>query len=207
MFTGLVEELGTVAHIQVDAGGGRLKIEAPKVAVGLEIDESVATNGVCLTVVALAGSTFDVDLAPETLSRTNLGQLTMGDRVALERSVTLQTRLGGHLVQGHIDGTAEIIKAKNDGLQRSMRFRASPELARYIVPKGFVALDGASLTVVDCDRETFGIALIPHSAELTTLGFRQAGDLVNVEVDLIAKYVERFLQERPPLASLEGKHG
>jgi len=196
MFTGLVEELGAVLSISATAEGGRLAIAAPKVSDGLTVDESVATNGVCLTVVAVEGQRFEVDLAPETLSRTNLGRLRPGDRVALERSVTLQTRLGGHLVQGHVDGTAIIVEAKREGIQRSMRFESGPEIMRYIVPKGFVALDGASLTVVDADAASFSIALIPHSAELTTLGFRGVGEPVNVEVDLIAKYVERFVEAR-----------
>jgi riboflavin synthase len=209
MFTGIVEELGMVAAIEVTHDGGRLTLDAPKVAEGLKVDESVATNGVCLTVVAVRGQQFEADLAPETLSRTNLGQLSPGDRVCLERSVTLETRLGGHLVQGHIDGTAGIVSVEPQGIQRLIRFQAAPEIVRYIVPKGFVALDGASLTVVDADRDRFSIALIPHSAELTTLGFKGAGDCVNVEVDLIAKYVERFLRQLPlPPGEGEGQgHG
>lgn len=196
MFTGIVEELGTVASIDISRDGGRLTLNAPKVTDGLKVDESVATNGVCLTVVAVSGPQFEADLAPETLSRTNLGQLQAGDRVCLERSVTLETRMGGHLVQGHIDGTGTIASVEPQGIQKFVRFRASPEIVRYIVPKGFVALDGASLTVVDAASDTFSIALIPHSAELTTLGFKAAGDCVNVEVDLIAKYVERFMETR-----------
>jgi riboflavin synthase len=206
MFTGIVEELGTVAAINIDASGGRLSLEAPRVAEGLHVDESVATNGVCLTAVAVNGTKFEVDLAPETLSRTNLGALKPGDRVSLERSVTLQTRLGGHLVQGHVDGTAKVTDVRPEGIQRTIRFEAGPEIMRYIVPKGFVALDGASLTVVDCDARSFSIALIPHSAELTTLGFKNAGDAVNVEVDMIAKYVERFVEQRT-VAGLEGSIG
>lgn len=196
MFTGIVEELGSVAAINVTGDGGRLTLSAPKVTQGLKVDESVATNGVCLTVVAVKDWQFEADLAPETLSRTNLGQLRQGDRVCLERSVTLETRMGGHLVQGHIDGTASIAAVEPQGIQKLIRFEAEPEIVRYIVPKGFVALDGASLTVVDAGSRGFSIALIPHSAELTTLGFKNAGDGVNVEVDLIAKYVERFMQAR-----------
>jgi riboflavin synthase len=196
MFTGIVEELGAVAAIKVNHDGGRLTLTAPKVTDGLKIDESVATNGVCLTVVAVHGQQFEADLAPETLSRTNLGQLKPGDRVCLERSVTLDTRMGGHLVQGHIDGTASIMSIEAQGIQRFIRFQGPPEIVRYIVPKGFIALDGASLTVIDASKDAFSIALIPHSAELTTLGFKTAGDCVNVEVDLIAKYVERFMEVR-----------
>jgi riboflavin synthase len=196
MFTGIVEELGTVAAIDVTASGGRLTLDAPMVSEGLRVDESVATNGVCLTAVAVNEPRFEVDLAPETLSRTNLGGLRPGDRVCLERSVTLQTRMGGHLVQGHVDGTATIAEVKPEGIQRTMRFQAGREIMRYVVPKGFVALDGVSLTVVDCDAGGFSIALIPHSADLTTLGFKQVGDKVNVEVDMIAKYVERFVEQR-----------
>lgn len=196
MFTGLIEELGSVGAIDVNSDGGRLTLTAPKVTQGLKVDESVATNGVCLTVVALGHQEFEADLAPETLSRTNLGQLRAGDRVCLERSVTLETRMGGHLVQGHIDGTASIASVEPQGIQKLISFHAEPAIARYIVPKGFVAIDGASLTVVDADDSGFSIALIPHSAELTTLGFKGVGDCVNVEVDLIAKYVERFVQVR-----------
>ncbi|HEY8691225.1 MAG TPA: riboflavin synthase [Chloroflexota bacterium] len=196
MFTGIVEELGTVASIHVNGSGGRLRLQAPKVSDGLRVDESVATNGVCLTAVAIDRQQFEVDLAPETLSRTNLGQLQPGDQVCLERSVTLATRMGGHLVQGHVDGTATITAVEPEGIQRTIRFEASPDVVRYIVPKGFVALDGVSLTVVDCDASSFSIALIPHSAEMTTLGFKGVGDAVNVEVDMIAKYVERFVEQR-----------
>lgn len=196
MFTGIVEELGTVVAINVDVHGGRLTLEAPKVSAGLRVDESVATNGVCLTAVAVNEPRFEVDLAPETLSRSNLGRLRGGDRVCLERSVTLETRLGGHLVQGHVDGTAEIVEVRPEGIQKSIRFRAGADIMRYVVPKGFIAVDGASLTVVDCDEDGFSIALIPHSAEMTTLGFKNAGDTVNIEVDMIAKYVERFVELR-----------
>jgi riboflavin synthase len=196
MFTGIVEELGTVAAIQVDKAGGRLTLEAPRVSEDLRVDDSVATNGVCLTAVAVDPPRFEVDLAPETLSRTNLSALKRGDRVCLERSVTLNTRLGGHLVQGHVDGTATIEDIRPEGIQRTIRFSAGRDILRYIVAKGFVALDGVSLTVVDCDDRGFSIALIPHSAELTTLGFKRVGDTVNVEVDLIAKYVERFVEAR-----------
>ena len=191
MFTGIVEELGTVATIKVNGAGGRLTLEAPTISDDLRVDESVATNGVCLTAVAVNRPRFDVDLAPETLSRTNLGALKTGDRVCLERSVTLSTRL-----QGHVDGTATIADIRPEGIQRTMRFSASPDILRYIVAKGFVALDGVSLTVVDCDASSFSIALIPHSAEMTTLGFKNVGDTVNVEVDMIAKYVERFVEQR-----------
>jgi riboflavin synthase len=196
VFTGIVEELGSVASIDVTDSGGRLRLLAPKVSDGLRVDESVATNGVCLTAVAVEGQHFEVDLAPETLSRTNLGGLNVGDRVCLERSVTLATRMGGHLVQGHVDGTATINAVEPEGIQRTIRFEASPEIVRYIVQKGFVALDGVSLTVVDRGASSFSIALIPHSADMTTLGFKGPGDAVNVEVDMIAKYVERFVEQR-----------
>jgi riboflavin synthase len=196
VFTGIVEELGTVARIALTEAGGRLRLRAAKVSEGLRVDESVATNGVCLTAVTVDDQEFEVDLAPETLSRTNLGRLASGDRVCLERSVTLSTRMGGHLVQGHVDGTATIAQVLPEGIQRTIRFDTAPDIARYIVPKGFVALDGVSLTVVDCDHHTFSIALIPHSAQMTTLGFKGVGDLVNVEVDMIAKYVERFVELR-----------
>ncbi len=196
MFTGIVQELGTVDSLELASSGGRLTVRAPKLAPRLSVDESVATNGVCLTVVACDGSAFTADLAPETLGRTNLGQLRPGSRVCLERSVTLETPLGGHLVQGHVDGLATLVERAAVGIQTTLRFEAPPHIARYVVEKGFIALDGVSLTVASCHGSAFGIALIPHSAELTTLGAKRVGESVNVEVDLFAKYIERFLDLR-----------
>ncbi|MGH2364436.1 MAG: riboflavin synthase [Chloroflexota bacterium] len=198
MFTGIVQELGTVAELRLSPGGARITVAAPAIAAALHVDDSVAVNGVCLTVVECSASTFSADVVPETLSRSNLGQLHAGSQVDLEPAVTMATPLGGHLVQGHVDGTATIVERTRQGLQEEVVFAAAPALLRYVVPKGFIALDGVSLTVVDCDAQRFSIALIPHSARRTTLGSKLAGDVVNVEVDLVAKYVERFLQGAAP---------
>ncbi len=202
MFTGIVQELGRVLAVNLATEGGRLSVLAPQTAPALNVDDSVAVNGVCLTVIARDESSFTVEVVPETLSRTDLGELKAGDRVCLEAAVTMSTPLGGHLVQGHIDGTATIVERTRDGLQESILFEASPQIMRYIVPKGFVALDGVSLTVVDCDQDRFSIALIPHSAAQTTLGLKQVGQPVNVEVDMVAKYVERFIGETSKGGSL-----
>ncbi|MDE3074845.1 MAG: riboflavin synthase [Chloroflexota bacterium] len=205
MFTGIVQELGTVKAVDLTAAGGRLSISGPKTVAALRIDDSVAVNGVCLTVVDLAGDIFTAEVVPETLSRTNLGQLAAGDPVCLEPAVTMATPLGGHLVQGHVDGMATITERRREGLQEAMRFQAAPEILRYVVPKAFIALDGVSLTVVECDERAFSIALIPHSAAMTTLGRKAVGQRVNVEVDLVAKYVERFVSEQA--ASHTSKEG
>jgi riboflavin synthase len=161
------------------------------------VDESVATNGVCLTVVAVHGQRFEADLAPETLSRTNLGRLGPGDRVCLERSVTLQTRLGGHLVQGHVDGVGTITaRVEHDGYDE-VRIGVPADLGRYLAGKGAVAVDGISLTVIDvvdsADGTEFGVGIIPETRKATTMGARRVGDRINIEVDVMAKYAERLL--------------
>jgi riboflavin synthase len=200
MFTGLVEELGRVRAVTPNATGARLEIEATTVLEDATMGASIAVNGCCLTVVDLAASSFAADAVEETMSRTSLGALAPGDPVNLERPVRLSDRLGGHLVQGHVDGVGQVRERTvlPDGSTR-IGISAPDALLRYIVEKGSIAVDGVSLTVAGVDEGGFEFALIPHTATVTTLGTREVGAAVNLEVDLLAKYVERlaapFLRE------------
>jgi riboflavin synthase len=200
MFTGIVEELGTVRHLALHASGARLEIEATTVLEDVSIGESIAVNGCCLTVVGHGTSWWAADAVVETLRRTCLGELRTGDRVNLERPVRLADRLGGHLVQGHIDGTGRIAERLPgpDGSAQVQIELPTADLLRYVVEKGSIAVDGVSLTVVGVERDRFSVALIPHTLAATTLGVKHVGAAVNLEVDLIAKYVERLLD---PMAS------
>ena len=193
MFTGLVEELGRVRAAVPNATGARLEIEASAVLGDATPGASIAVNGCCLTVVALGASWFAADAVEETLRRTSLGRLVAGDPVNLERPVRLSDRLGGHLVQGHVDGVGEIAARDPlpDGSTR-VRVAAPAGVLRYVVEKGSIAVDGVSLTVAGVDGESFDFALIPHTATVTTLGTKGPGEPVNLEVDLVAKYVERL---------------
>lgn len=189
MFTGIVEELGSVRSIDTSAGGARLVVSAATVLDDAGIGDSIAVNGCCLTVVELGPGWWAADAVPETLSRTNLGRLQAGDPVNLERPVVAGGRLGGHIVQGHVDGVGTVVQAAPD-----LRVQAGAEIMAYLVEKGSVTVDGVSLTVVSVLDDSFTVAVIPHTMEVTTLGRRKVGDLVNLEVDLIAKYTERLLQ-------------
>ena len=195
MFTGIVEEMGRVVRI-VDLGDAlRLTIESTRTPIDLVEGGSVAVNGCCLTVVAPMGSTFDTDVMKETLDRTSLAQVAAGDAVNLERAVRAGGRLDGHIVQGHVDGVATVVRRQASEHWEVVTFAVPAELARYLAVKGSVALDGTSLTVVDVidhDQAQFTVSLIPTTLAGTTLGIRQPGDLVNIEVDVIAKYVERL---------------
>jgi len=193
MFTGLVESLGTVHEVIFEGGGCRLTVEAPDIAAELTIGQSVAINGACLTVVVCDAQTCSFQLGPETLQRTNLGELRQGDRVNLERALRLSDRLGGHLVQGHIDGVGHLAQRRTEGEWVTMWFTCPPELAAHMVPKGSVAVDGVSLTIVEVGENRFSVALIPHTLAHTTLGFKGPGDAVNLETDLLAKYVWKFM--------------
>lgn len=193
MFTGLVEVLGSVRDLVVDGAGRRLTVSAPEIAGELALGDSVAVNGACLTVVVQDDQTCTFQLAPETLQRTNLGVLRPGDRVNLERALRLSDRLGGHLVQGHIDGVGHVAERRSDGEWLTVWFGCPPELASQMVSKGSVAVDGVSLTLVDVEADRFSVALIPHTLAHTTLGFKGPGDAVNLETDLVGKYVWKFL--------------
>jgi riboflavin synthase len=193
MFTGLVEALGTVREAARTGAGSRLVVAEARLAPELALGESVAVNGACLTVVARDAETFAFDVGPETLLRTDLGALATGDRVNLERSLRFSERLGGHLVQGHVDGVGRIDERRVDGEWETVWFHCPRELATQMVPKGSVAVDGISLTLVDVEAERFSVMLIPHTRQHTTLGFKGVGSPVNLETDLIAKYVWKFL--------------
>jgi riboflavin synthase len=195
MFTGLVKALGVVREITADNAGRTLTVANP-FAAQLTLGESVAVNGTCLTVVAHDAETCRFEAGPETLLRTNLGELHVGDRVNLERSMRVGDRLGGHWVQGHIDGVGRLERRLADGQWLSVWFSCAPELATQMVPKGSVAVDGVSLTLVDVTANGFSVALIPHTLDNTTLGLKQPGDAVNLETDILAKYVWKCLESQ-----------
>jgi riboflavin synthase len=193
VFTGIVEERGTVR----EAATHRLLVGCRNVIVDSTVGSSVAVNGVCLTIVGREPEALAFDLSDETLERSNLGRLEVGDPVNLERPVTLATRLGGHLVQGHVDGVGEVTGLDRDETGGAcLTMRLPDALLRWMVEKGSVALDGVSLTIAQVHAEGVSVALIPHTLEVTTLGLAAPGDLLNVEVDLIAKYVERLMEGR-----------
>ncbi|MSR57130.1 MAG: riboflavin synthase [Planctomycetaceae bacterium] len=195
MFTGLVEGLGIVAQVATEGAGIRLSIAPPiDLRDGCALGDSVAINGCCLTVVEIAPSHWVFQAGPETLAKTGLGSLAPGARVNLERSLSVNGRLGGHFVQGHVDGTGRVEQVLASGEWVTIWFGVPAALARQMVPKGSVAVDGVSLTLVDVERERFSVALIPHTLDVTTLGLRQPGDTVNIETDILAKYVEKLLR-------------
>jgi len=195
VFTGIIEELGTLRRIERGTDAARLLIAAREILTDARLGDSIAVNGVCLTVTSFdAGrGEFTVDVMAETLARTNLGELKAGDRVNLERAMRLGGRLGGHLVSGHIDGVGRILSREPRGIAMVFTVQAPPEVMRYIIRKGSVAVDGISLTVVDHGEDSFRVSIIPHTARMTTLGFKGPGATVNLEADMLAKYVERML--------------
>lgn len=188
MFTGLVEETGRLRSVERSEEATRIAFDASVVLEGAGVGDSIAVNGCCLTVVALGEGWWAADAVDETLSRTNLGALRPGDPVNLERPVRLEDHLGGHLVQGHVDGVGTVVSPPPD-----LRVRVPDALLRYLVPKGSVAVDGVSLTVVSVFEDGFSVALIPHTVAVTNFAGRKVGDAVNLEVDVVAKYVERLL--------------
>jgi len=197
MFTGLVQALATVTQVTPAGPGKRLAIEAPTLAKAAAIGDSIAVNGCCLTVVKIAGPSLSFEAGPETLSRTNLGELAAGSQVNLEPSLRAGDQLGGHYVSGHIEAVGTVDARHDDAEWSTFWFRFPRELGRYLVSKGSAAVDGVSLTVVDVEPERFSVQLIPHTLAATTLGKRRAGDRVNLETDLLAKYVEKLLAGVP----------
>ncbi len=193
MFTGIIEETGVVKQVVKGARSSRLTIAADKVLEDTRIGDSICTSGVCLTVTAMGKHYFEADVMAETMRRSKLGTLTPGSRVNLERALSLQTRLGGHIVSGHIDGTGVLARMEREDNAVWLTVTAAPELLKYIIEKGSVAIDGVSLTVAYADDSCFRVSIIPHTAQETTLLTQKTGDTVNLECDMIGKYVERLL--------------
>jgi riboflavin synthase len=193
MFTGIVEEVGEVREVREQADVVRLVINGPKAASDARHGDSIAVSGVCLTAVDIDGTTFSVEMMPETLRRSSLHGVTQGTRVNLERAMSNGQRFGGHIMQGHVDGTATVMSHTPGERTAEIGFRLDPGLARYVVEKGSIAVDGVSLTVASVDRDSFTVALIPTTLAETTLAALRPGDRVNIEVDVLAKYVERLV--------------
>lgn len=193
MFTGIIEEIGTIQGIKKGEKSSKLLIKANKVLEQTHLGDSICTNGVCLTVIQLTPHTFEADVMAETLRRSNLGHLTLGSKVNLERALSLQTRLGGHIVSGHIDGTGEITSLLKEDNAIWVTIKTSLSILKYIVEKGSITIDGISLTIAYVDNTSFKVSIIPHTADETTLLSKGVGDTVNLECDVIGKYVEKLL--------------
>ncbi len=196
MFTGLIEDVGTVGSVEADRDGATLRI-ATRLATEIAEGDSVAVNGVCLTATSVDSSGFATEAMNQTLAVTALGGLEAGDRVNLELAMKVSDRLGGHIVQGHADGVGEVLSAEEDGFARRLRVRLGPDLLRYVVAKGSIALNGVSLTVADLGESWAEVSLIPETLERTSLGMLAPGDRLNVECDVVAKYVERLMTPFP----------
>lgn len=204
MFTGIIEEIGIIK--EKSSNKGTMIIQAKKVLEGLKIGDSVSVNGVCLTVAEIKTGTstsesgsFKVDVMPETLKLSNLGQLQTGMQINLERAMQFGDRIGGHLISGHIDGTGKIVERIKKSNSLILDISTCPEIIRYIIKKGSIAIDGMSLTVADVFKNSFRVCLIPHTLEITTIGQKEINSLVNLEIDMIGKYVERFVSKTTPL--------
>lgn len=193
MFTGIIEEVGKVKSLRRGAKSFVLEVEAETVLEGTQVGDSIATNGVCLTVTSLTGRGFTADVMPETVNRTALGELLPGASVNLERALSLQTRLGGHIVSGHIDGTGRISNRRQDDNALWLTIECDSKLLRYVIEKGSITIQGVSLTVARVDERSFSVSLIPHTQAATTLHQAKVGNLVNLENDIIAKYVEKLI--------------
>lgn len=193
MFTGIIEEIGKIKSIKRASRSVSLEVEARKVLLETRIGDSISTNGVCLTVTTISDGSFTADVMSETMSRSNLGSLKSGDKVNLERALCLNSRLGGHMVSGHIDGTARISAKVQDEIAIWVTVSASPEILRYIIEKGSICIDGVSLTVAKVSDTDFQVSIIPHTQDETTLTTKRIGEIVNIENDMIAKYVEKLL--------------
>ncbi|MCX6012200.1 MAG: riboflavin synthase [Chloroflexi bacterium] len=205
MFTGIVEEIGVVEAIKP----GFLSVSVKNILKGTKPGDSIAVNGICLTVTHIDKQSFSIDIMAETLRRTNLGQLKPGDKVNLERALEAGGRMGGHFVQGHIDSTGEILSINPEGESKLVQIKADGEITRYIVKKGFIAVDGVSLTIVDCNTVSFVISLVKYTLGNTILGLKKRGDIVNLEVDILAKYIENFTSGKKSNVTLNflSEHG
>lgn len=190
MFTGIVQEVGSIVSVPA----GKLVVAGDQILEGIELGGSIAVNGICLTVTKFTDRYFSVDVMPETMSKTNLGKLRAGDKVNLERPLGLGGEIGGHLVQGHIDDTGKVASMVRNGEALLIKFQAPPEVMRYIVSKGFIAVDGTSLTVVEKDNTSFSVSIVGFTRQNTILANRKLGDIVNLEVDIIGKYVAEFMK-------------
>jgi riboflavin synthase len=205
LFTGIVQEVGSIVSVTANS----LTVAANSVLKDVELGGSMAVNGICLTITRFNGTSFSVDVMPETLRRTNLGLLKPKDKVNLERPLSFNGEIGGHIVQGHIDDTGKVIEIIKEGGAVLMRFKTKPEIMKYIVEKGFIAVDGTSLTVTTRDKDSFGVSLVGFTRQHTILSERKVGDIVNLEVDIIGKYVENLSikQSAPITAEFLREHG
>ena len=203
MFTGIVEEMGKIVRVEKGAKSSRLTVSGDKIFSDLKLGDSVATNGVCLTVTSFSKGIFTADVMNETLKRSNLGELRQGSMVNLERAMIANGRFGGHIVSGHIDGTGVITKIEQDDIAVWYTIRADRKIMKYIIEKGSVAIDGISLTIAKVTNNDFSVSLIPHTAKETVLGYKKTGDTVNLENDVVGKYIEHFLsfKEEPETKS------
>ncbi len=201
MFTGIIEEIGMIAMIQTNGNSARLSIKGGLIFGDMKTGDSIAVNGVCLTVTEFGGNLFSADVMNETLKRTNLGELKAGSKVNLERAMRADGRFGGHIVSGHIDGTGRIIEKRNDGNALWITIAAARNLLKYIIEKGSITIDGISLTVAQVTESNFSVSVIPHTGTMTTLSDKAVCDSVNLENDILGKYIERFLnfQEKGPV--------
>jgi riboflavin synthase len=197
VFTGIVEELGTIAAVEGDGDGLQLQIEAPALAPLSHVGDSINVSGCCLTVVAVRGSTLAFEVVPESLRRTALGDLAPGAAVNLEDALRAGEPYGGHVVQGHVDGVGELVERRGEGIGAWLRFQAPDNVQRYLIEKGSVTVAGVSLTVAELHDDGFAVAIVPHTLQVTTFGTLAVGDFVNLEADMIARYVERLLAAAP----------
>ena len=198
MFTGIIEGLGTITAIHPSGQGSRMTITSDFDLESTRIGDSIAVNGACLTAVTLQGRRFSVDVSPETLQRSILGKIRIGEQVNLERALRLSDRLDGHLVSGHVDGVGILRNRRSLDNAIVLTYHVAASLSRYMIEKGSVAVDGTSLTINRCDNTSFDVSIIPHTATLTTIGLKKVGAIVNIETDMIGKYVERFVLNRGP---------
>ena len=193
MFTGIIEGFGTIREIRPESKGKRMTVDADFFLEQTRLGDSICVSGACLTIVMIDNKRFTADISPETLAKTTFGSAKIGDRVNLERALRLSDRIDGHLVSGHIDGVGTITLKQHIGNEIIVSFKVPEFISYYMIQKGSVAVDGTSLTINNCSHDSFDVSIIPHTAKLTTIGFKKAGDLVNIETDMIGKYVERFV--------------